>query len=225
MIERTIKKQQICFEKYLKPLYRSIYDLAKETRHNEIYQAEFGRRLGIPQTLAPDNTHKDMMIQELRNRCEESGLVTSVIIRGHRYIRPADPSKIPENAYSLNFKHRASSGEALVRKILSSFNKKIKSYWQVALSEFPRAPFDFQLTSHEDVHLGFIEYQGLQHTKRIKYFHPDASDFQNRKKIDKIKKKLALECGRFLAIHDTWDNQKKKREIHKFVKICLKDID
>lgn len=215
------KQQKICYEKYTKSLFRRIYDLSNETKTN---QSNFGKCLGIPRSFSNSKTQKDRVIAELIYRSEHYGLIKTKKEGGKRIILPGNPNNIPENIYNLKFKmdKRCSKYEACVNSILKKI-PKINSKWQVTMSEFKKAPYDFGIFNKNDQLLGLIEVQGEQHQRRINHFHKTESDFLNRIKIDKKKKEIAIKNDLiYLEITAETLKNKKSKQIKKIIedKFC-----
>ena len=189
--------QQKCYIENTIPLFKRLYDLSSE---NQLNQSEMGRALDIPSTLLAIGKEKDRMIAELIQRADFSGLIGTKKIGSRRIIYPGDICKIPENEYDVKliFNKQSSKYEAHVKSILLENNYNIK--WQYKLPDF-KGPYDFAILNDENEPFGVIEVQGEQHLERIKHFHPNESDFEDRKKLDERKKEIAISNGlKYLAI-------------------------
>ena len=191
-------------------MYRKLYDLSNENKFN---QTDMGTALGIPKTLFNTNSNNDRMIAEFIVRSEHSGLIKTKKENNRRMIYPGDITKIPENYYDLSFNANKnfSKYESYINYILKENNICVK--WQPRLPNLKNCPYDFGIFDNEENLIGVIEVQGEQHSKRIKFFHPNENDFQDRLRIDNQKKEVAIEEGlTYLAIDYTEINHKNAKK-------------
>lgn len=226
VIDRCKDLQSHCYTTNVRRLYKQMYDHAMSTRHTLVHQAEFGRQLKIPATLKPDGTQKDRMIAELLSICEKSGLL-KIIKNRHRYVKPGDITKIPKNVYTLDHSNGQSSGEASTRKILGDY-PELRCLWQVALPELKNSPYDFALTNQEGNILGLIEVQGLQHTQRVRFFHPHESDFEHRQRLDRRKEEVAKDYDAMFLTVDVGTGklpEKEEKEVRRFAQKCIRKMN